>query len=149
MHHIILWLITWIYFRIRQLLLLRIQHTADDEAGRYEGIPLAFMSYAQRRVEWLVLAIPLAKRSQTLSCSGIIRTWCRCLKYYLTERTRLPQLTAPAGWIWILFHYWSMGSSLHLLYMYILTELNRRRDAGGKIWPSIRLLAERKPVFHV
>lgn len=65
---------------------MRISHTVGDEAGRYEGIPLAFMSYAQRRVEWLVLAIPLAKRSQTLSCSGIIRTCCRCLKYYLTAK---------------------------------------------------------------
>lgn len=35
-----------------------------DEAGRYAGIPLAFMSYAQRRGDWLVLAILLAKAAR-------------------------------------------------------------------------------------
>lgn len=77
-------------------MLLRISHTADDEAGRYEGIPLAFMSYAQRRVEWLVLAIPLTKRSQTLSCSGIIRTCCRCLRYYLTAKNTASPANSPS-----------------------------------------------------
>lgn len=71
-------------------------HTVGDEAGRNEGIPLAFMSYAKQRVERLVLAIPPAKHSQTLSCSGIIRTCCRCLKYYLTERNTASPANSPS-----------------------------------------------------
>lgn len=82
--------------RTRHLSLLRVSQTAGDEAGRYEGIPLAFMSYAQRRAERLVLAIPLAKRSQTLSCSGIIRTCCRCLKYYLTAKNTASPANSPS-----------------------------------------------------
>lgn len=75
---------------------MRISQALSDEAGRYEGIPLAFMAYAQRRVEWLVLANPLAKHSQTLSCSGIIRTCCRCLKYYLIAKNTASPANSPS-----------------------------------------------------
>lgn len=78
------------------ILLLRISQALSDKAGRYEGIPLAFMTYAQRRVEWLVLANPLAKHSQTLCCSGIIRTCCRCLKYYLTAKNTASPANSPS-----------------------------------------------------
>lgn len=54
------------------------------------------MAYAQRRVEWLVLANPLAKHSQTLSCSGIIRTCCRCLKYYLIAKNMASPANSPS-----------------------------------------------------
>lgn len=43
-----------------------------------------------------VLAIALAKRSQTLGCSGIIRTRCRCLQYYLTVKNTASPANGPS-----------------------------------------------------
>lgn len=78
------------------MFLWRVFHAANDKAGRYEGIPLVFMFCAQRGEERLVLAIALAKRRQTLSCSGIIRTCCRCLKYYLTAKNTASPANSPS-----------------------------------------------------
>lgn len=108
------------------------------------------MAYAQGRVERLVLAIPLAKRSQTLSCSGIIRTCWRCLKYYLTAKNTASPANSPS---------WLDLDSVPLLINGELPALTATTGAvywpnrigggvlGGKICSSIRLLAECEPVF--
>lgn len=83
------------------------------------------MSYAQRRVEWLVLAFPPAKRSQTLSCSGIIRTCCRCLKYYLTAKNTASPANSPS---------WLDLDSVPLLINGELPALTA--TSGAVYWPN-------------
>lgn len=68
----------------------------NDALWWYEGIPLAFTCTAHRRLEWLVLAIALAKHSQTLSCSGIIKIRCRCLNYYLSALNTASPANSPS-----------------------------------------------------
>lgn len=143
---------TYEYLLVEGNFSVRISHTANDEAGRYEGIPLAFMSYAQRRVEWLVLAIPLAKRSQTLSCSGIIRTCCRCLKYYLTAKNTASPANSPS---WLDLDYVPLLINGELPALTATTGAvywpNRMGGggAGGEICSSIKLFVEWEPVSRV
>ena len=53
--------------------------------GGPRASPWPSRALLHRRRERLVLAVAEAKCSQTLSCSGIIKVHCRCLKSYLSE----------------------------------------------------------------
>lgn len=86
----------WIFYSMTQFLLLsNCQIQPNSDFWRHELPPPQWPLHLWQTEE-PALAIAVAKHSQTLGCSGIIRTRCRCLWYYLTVKDTASPANGPS-----------------------------------------------------